>query len=295
LSRYCGNYRYWLSSYPSRLRGKQQMRGKRLTTRFFGLNLFPYETLFVTAERELGHETTQQVAHTYLESGFDGGSMGGADHIGHELAFVAFLCGAEADTWTDDKRELARNIQRREADFLHEHLLRWMAPLSVAVRQRGDAFYTAVVAFLQDFLASHAADLPLPTSVTPLPQLPDILTNPDTRLKGIARFLLTPAYTGFVLTRDDLNQWGRTLDLPRGFGSRRQMLQTLLESAGRYEQWENLVTLLNAHWAHWAEAYESDHGRVAMLRPYIMLWQDRLSHTRSFLAQLHAQAQTAPS
>ena len=257
----------------------------------FGLNLLPYETLFLTDERELGHETTQTVARLYLESGYRGAWAGEADHVGHALAFMAFLCGAEADAWADGHENIAGQIQQKQADFLQAHLLRWVVPLVVGVERAGDAFSTAVSHFLLDFVSDHTAVLPLSPTPSPLPAPPDLLADPDTRLKDIARYLLVPAYTGVVLTKESLKQHGRVLDLPRGFGTRRQMLVTLLEGAGRYEQWGALVALLAEESAWWAGAYERLHGRVSPLAPHITPWQSRLRHHQTFLNHLQTHAQ----
>ncbi len=257
----------------------------------FGLNLLPYETLFLTNERELGHETTQSVARLFLAAGYGGDWSSGADHVGQELAFVAFLCGAEADAWADGQAHIAQQIQQKQADFLQEHLLRWVVPLVIGIERAGDAFFTAVSHFLLDFIADHTAVLPLSPTPSPLPAPPDLLADPNTRLKDIARYLLVPAYTGLVLTKESLKQHGRVLDLPRGFGTRRQMLVTLLEGAGRYEQWGTLVALLEEESAWWTRAYERLHGRVSPLTPHITPWQTRLRHHQTFLMHLQTHAQ----
>ncbi|MCA9981057.1 MAG: molecular chaperone TorD family protein [Anaerolineales bacterium] len=258
----------------------------------FSLNLLPYETLFLTDERELGHETTQSVARLYLETGYRGDWGGSADHVGHELAFVAFLCGAEADAWQDGQLGIAEQVRQKLADFLQAHLLRWVVPLALAIHQQGDAFFTAVSTFLLDFLADHTAVLPLdPSSPLPLPTPPDLLADPQTRLKDIARYMLVPAYTGMVLTKESLHRFGRALDLPRGFGTRRQMLVTLLEGAGQYDQWLALMALLAQESARWGVQYEDWHGRVPTLAPYIAPWQNRRDQHQTFLAHLQAHAQ----
>lgn len=272
------------------VRAVRAMRDQLQATHYslFGLNLFPHETLFLTAERELGHATTQRVAQTYHDAGFRGDWSDGADHVGHELAFMAFLCGAEADAWRDGQNMIAAQIQQRQADFLQGHLLRWVVPLAIAIEQNEPEgrFFTAVAGFMCDFVADHTAvDTPPPDLLPP----PNLLDDPDTRLKDIARYLLVPAYTGLVLTKASLNKIGRALDLPRGFGTRQQMLVTLLEGAGRYEQWLALIAALEEEVAWWDTAY----GRVTTppLDIYTRPWVTRLQETRVNLAQLRTLAE----
>lgn len=258
----------------------------------FGLNLLPYETLFLTDERELGHETTQTVARLYLESGYRGAWAGEADHMGHELAFLAFLCGAEADAWADGQKHIAAQIQQKQADFVQVHVGRWVVPFVVGVAQTEHRFFTAVSHFLLSFVHDHTAVLPLSPTPYALPEPPDLLTHPDTRLKDIARYLLVPAYTGMVLTKTRLTQLGRALELPHGFGTRRQMLTTLLEGAGRYEQWAALVNWLQTEANWWQQTYT----RLASPHPTpFTTWQTRLQQHQTFLTHLQTHAQTVES
>jgi TorA maturation chaperone TorD len=246
----------------------------------FSLNVLPYATLFRTAERELGHETTQQVAQLYLNAGYTTDGTAAADHLGQMVAFVAYLSGAEADAWQDGHTAVAQQLQQQLSTFLAEQLLPWLAPLAIAIRREEPSglMYAPLTLFLLELLADHTAVLPSPTTSPNLPDPPDLLDNPDTRLKDIARYLLVPAYTGFFLSKASLNRWGRALELPHGFGSRRQMLTTLLETAGQYEQWEALVNLLGEEITWWQAEYEGLHGRVPPLAPYITPWQSRLRH-----------------
>ena len=72
----------------------------------FQLNLFPYESIFLATDGLLGGPVTNKVQQQYEQSGFIvDASATSPDHIGHELAFLAFLCGAEADVWKDGLEE----------------------------------------------------------------------------------------------------------------------------------------------------------------------------------------------
>lgn len=53
---------------------------------------------------------------------------------------------------------------------------------------------------------------------------PELLENPETRLKDIACFLLTPIEPGIFLSRENIAQLGRATHLPHGFGDRAQSL-----------------------------------------------------------------------
>ena len=78
------------------------------------------------------------------------------DHIGLQLAFLAFLakmgaeCGGEAG---------AVSWQKLELQFLQEHLMNWVPLYAKAVEKCGETFYMALTVALTDFLATAVAAL----------------------------------------------------------------------------------------------------------------------------------------
>ena len=78
------------------------------------------------------------------------------DHIGLQLAFLAFLakmgaeCGDEAG---------AGSWQNLELQFLQEHLMNWVPAYAKAVEKCGGSFYVALTVALTDFLATAVAAL----------------------------------------------------------------------------------------------------------------------------------------
>jgi TorA maturation chaperone TorD len=79
-----------------------------------------------------------------------------------------------------------------------------------------------------------------------LPEMPELLADPEVSLRRIAVVLATPARAGVFLSRADLAGIGRRLHLPRGFGSRVDLLENLLAAAGRFDAVEPLLAALAA-------------------------------------------------
>lgn len=247
----------------------------------FGFNVFPFESLFLDSAGLLGGPVTMAVQGRYEQVGFvPAADSASIDHVGLELALLAFLAGAEADAWADGLTDTAQAIDARQRTFLADHLLRWLAPLTVAVRAQEQPFYAAVADLALD-LALDQLNGPLPDF--DLPAAPHLLEDERTGLKEIATFLLTPPHSGVYLSRDDIGRLGRRQRLPRGFGDRRSMLLNLLRAAVTYERLPALLVDMQALVSDWHSAYATVPGAD--------VWGRRAAATGAFLAELTEQAQ----
>lgn len=261
----------------------------------FGFHLLPYESLLLDATGLLGGAVSEAVATTYQELGYVTSQTSGApDHLGEELGLLAFLCGAEADAWTDGKASIARRLQQAQMHFLQHHLLRWLAPVTVAIRHHEDDFFREVAELTQTLVGEQYSALHeqgFGTEVTfVLPSAPPLLANEQTTIKDIAEYLTTPPYSGLCLTRYLINQLGRQYRLPRGFGSRSQMLTNLLRSAAQYDALPALLAELSAQLEAWAGDYEMIYATLPALTPFVVPWQTRIRETVALLQQLQSQA-----
>lgn len=263
----------------------------------FGFNVFPYESVFLDPESLLGGRVTEQVLESYRRAGFAPGTLAhrgdNADHVGVELALLSFLCGAEAQAWQDgllDRALRMRGLQRR---FLDEHLLRWLPGLAQAIRQQSSetTFYTALADLLSAFVLAHRIDLEDGVAGNSLPFVlpapPALLDDQGTGLKEIARYLVTPAYSGLYLSRDDIGRLGRAQRLPRGFGERRTLLTNLLQAAATYHSLPAVFEQLQRLVARWQDAYTDEQGSgVPALAAVGRVWAERLGATEKLIQRL---------
>ncbi|MCS6843429.1 MAG: molecular chaperone TorD family protein [Caldilineales bacterium] len=286
----------------------------------FGLNVFPYQSIFLDPAGLLGGPETDRVRVSYRGMGFAADEASEpADHLAYELDALAFLCHAEAEAWEDGRGDMAARAQQLQADFLKEHLLRWLPAFVAAVQRQGDPFY-AQLADLTLALAVErrrglaeqqiAAGRPAgdgavlvlrprpgvngaaadPTAETPAGRVERLLADPQTDLDAIAGFLLTPPYSGLFLSRRDIGQLGRSAEAPHGFGERRQMLRTFLRSAAEFDRFPAAVAALAGVADDTAAALRrlaADNAEAAEL---VEPWLERLAATRRLLAAL-AEAQ----
>ncbi len=195
-------------------------------SRLFLLNIFPYESIYTGTAVMLNSPETDAVRKFYRQHGYEhpGGLL--ADHLAAELDFMNFLAARNTAEEQDE-------IQER---FSREHLLNWLPVFVLALnRERAGRFYRELAGLALSFVCQDyhyltgSEDSPdsLETFLSP------VLEEPD--LKAIVHWLVTPVQAGFFLSKSDLFDLARRLNLPAGFSDRYKFLRGLFEAAARYE------------------------------------------------------------
>ena len=287
----------------------------------FGMNVFPYQSVFLDPEGLLGGTETERVRISCRHMGFvvDETSEP-ADHLAHELDVLAFLCQAEAEAWEDGRGDMVAHAQQLQTHFLDEHLLRWLPAFTATVQRHEDPFY-AEVASLTWILAAerrrslesgalgvamHGEVIPLTLrpfsngvnsngvnndpaawqpAESPADRVERLLTDPQTDLDAIAAFLLTPAYSGLYLSRRDISRLSRSVDAPHGFGERRWMLRTLLRSAAEFDRFAAALKALK-DLVHEVMLTLRRYGEETCQPAPIQPWLERLYATSHLLTRL---------
>lgn len=253
----------------------------------FVLNVYPYEAIFRDDEGLLGGRIAETVVGQYQQAGYAPDTAASSpDHIGYELGFLAFLCGAEADAWRDELPAVAERVRGHQRAFLGQHLLAWLAPLVMSIRQQGHAFYTALGELALALADEHATALGGLPEAWALPAAPPLLDAEKTGLKQIAGYLLTPVNSGLYLSRDDISALARAVELPRGFGGRQQMLANLLRAAAQYETVGTVAGKLQEIAGRWQASYQGLADTA--LAPYAAAWEERAAQTERLLGEIGA-------
>jgi TorA maturation chaperone TorD len=261
------------------------------------LDVPPCAGLFLDAPPVLGGPAARAAQHHYRQAGLapETGPES-PDHLGRELAFLAFLTGAEADALEDGLPAEAARLQPLQRRFLGSHLLWWLPAVEQALAQ-GPPFYQRLARLTRDLALDHLAALGhAPESRPPEPappDLPPLLDQPGTGLHEIAAYLTTPAWSGLYLGRTDAARLGRGLDLPRGFGGRTRMLTNLLHAAVTYDRLGPLLDDLLACVETWAAAYHALAAEAPALPAIARHWLDRLARTKALLLRLREAAPPA--
>ena len=260
--------------------------------RLFGLEVYPYASLFVDDDLMLNTAAADRVVALYDECGFDGteARVGAPDHLGLELKLMAELAQAEgeAEAAGDTSRQLwARRMQAR---CLNEHLARWapIAALTLArvVRQ---PIYQLLATLTAELIASEVREAR--KTGEEREEAARMTQHDEPGVGAIVRELLTPARVGVWLCRADLRAVGQELGLPVPIGERAAMLRSLFQAAGEYEQVPALLAALDQVWV------EMDARVTALWDQYpswgsdAAIWRARLAYGRARLAALRHQAE----
>jgi len=254
----------------------------------FGFNVFPFESIFLDDSGLSGGPITGEVARVYQGIRFVDDSDS-PDHIGQEMACLAYLCRLELAAWQNDSSDV-NGVRRRQIEFLQAHLLRWLPPLVLAVIQQDDSFFTAVARISLALAADHYRDLASESDPHlkqwTLPTPPPLLKQDKTGIKEVAAYLTTPATSGIYLGRDDVGRLARRLDLPRGFGDRQQLLTNLMHTAVQYDHFPDLLLAVKDIVAEWQAGYQRQSDQMPQLSPFLSPWRQRANQTGQLIDQM---------
>ena len=159
-----------LRQFVSRFQGDYESLDQDFQDLFMvplGRYVTPYEAVY-RDEREIGDDrvrgllagpSTLAVKQLYREAGMavseDFKDL--PDHVGLELACMAFLCEAEARAWEQQSLDDAQRMRDLEKRLLHEHLLLWVPALCGRIRERAlGPFYRAIAGLTEAYLAREA-------------------------------------------------------------------------------------------------------------------------------------------
>jgi TorA maturation chaperone TorD len=255
------------------------------------VSVFPYESIFLDPTGLLGGDVSERVAAIYAQNGFE--PPADADHAGSELSFLAWICAAEAEAWSEGRDSAAALWQSRQQAFLAAHLLNWLPPLAAAIDQSDSPFFRRLANLTLELAADHLHVEPANAARLALPDAPP-LAGETSGLKDIARYLVTPPYCGLFLSRSAISDIARAHSLPRGFGDRAQLLTNLLRTAGQYDQAAAVTAYLTALWAAWSHLYGKQREAHPDLAPWIQPWQERVETTAHSLRGITAVLEEAP-
>lgn len=254
----------------------------------FGFNLFPHAALYLEEDGLIGGTTAEATTRLLTALGVPAPPASvTADHVAVYLGALGFLCGAEGDALQDGRRQIAAQMADRQQRLLTEGVVPWIWPFLAGIQVQKDQFYRQIGKLTADLIAEHVADASNPLSSLPAaPVAADLLADSATTLRDIAGFLLTPVHSGWFLTKETIEEIGRQVEVPRGFGGREQTLVNLLRSAGQYNQLPRLLDLLTRHLTRWADQYAGWAGAHAGLVLAIEPWEQRLAQTHALLRQM---------
>lgn len=196
-------------------------------TDVFVFHLYPYASVYLSAEGLLGGEAGDRVAGFWRALQLPPPSE--PDHLAALLGLYAALVEREAY-----EEDAARRLLWRQARtaLLHEHLLSWLPPYLDRVEALAPSAYRAWGALLRQVLYDETAAVGPPKTLSTHLRAAPALADP--RREGSQAFiagLLAPVRSGVILTRADLARVARDLELGLRAGERKFVLAALLSQA----------------------------------------------------------------
>jgi len=223
--------------------------------RALGHGVPPYESVFRSDDGLLGGPIAHEVREAYAQMGFRHRRTDiEPDHAGLQCAALGFLCAAEADAHRDGVP--TERLVELQQGFLTAHLGLWVDMLADAITRQGVPEVAAVTSLLVELVRDHAPFEPEPAATE------DVLADPKTGLKSVARYLLVPGRCGVWLSQADIQRVAAEAELACGFGRRVQMLESLWFSAVDHERVPQLCEALQ----HQLDELVTDDPRVLATR-----------------------------
>ncbi|MHB8613016.1 MAG: TorD/DmsD family molecular chaperone [Candidatus Dormibacteraceae bacterium] len=243
-------------------------------TELFGLQLWPYASIYVGAEGKLGGEAGDRVGGFWRALHLTPPAE--PDHLAALLGLYATLAESEASEQDPARRRLKRSSRQA---LLWEHMLSWLPTYVAKLEEIASPFYKTWGDLLREALIGEARGFGAPDRLPLHLREAPVLPNPQT--EGADLFLaslLAPVRTGMVLVRGDLGRAARELGLGLRQGERAYVLKALLGQ-------EPAATLrwLATEAGRWADIHASMPDELEPARGF---WRSRAQAGEQLVASL---------
>ncbi len=267
-------------------------------TWLFEFNVYPYASIFIDPSGMLNSDWAGFVTGVYDALGLDvnlGAGVAASDHLSAQLEALTTLCEREEHASTEEQKTRALHDQRV---LLVEHILPWLASFVWAIQRIDNGFYSECAQLTLDVCLDHAdslmsenQDLQLEFTFPAIEEDLKAVQPINAKQKaGEARSklqsLITPARSGLFLSRQDIIQLGRRLDLPVRFAERPFMLENLFSSAADADKlttlFQDWLSLLDQERQNFTELQEN-HKTLGFIW---QAWQEKIAVSQSYLKEL---------
>lgn len=194
-------------------------------TELFSFQLYPYASVYLGPEGMLGGEARDRIAGFYVA--MKQTPPAEPDHLTDLFAFYAWMCAHEAPP---ERPVVAAALEHVRKAFLWEHLISWLPPYLLKVREIGAPFYQQWATLVELVLAQETAKFGEPEQISShLLDAPGLIDPRDATFTEFLDSVLAPVRSGMILTRIDLLSVARKLDLGIRLGERKYILNALFE------------------------------------------------------------------
>ena len=260
----------------------------------FGKNVFPYESIYLDVDMNLGGEKAERISDFYQQIGFDPPTSENADHIGIELSCLAFLCRQELEQDRDTEANVTQSVHDFQRKLIKGHILQWLPMLQHALSSQANVFYDSICDMTMGTIIDHYLDLTsseVDITVNDSDMNILMLADKKTGLKDIVLHLLTPAYSGAFISQSEISRIAKELDLPRGFGNRVQTLMNLIRAAISFDRVPQLLDEIRSILNLWIDFYSDLSNQYDILKSVSQHNSDKVVKCLQIILQVKDAAQ----
>ncbi|HEX8492361.1 MAG TPA: molecular chaperone TorD family protein [Pyrinomonadaceae bacterium] len=255
------------------------MPGASEYTELFVFQLYPYASVYVSAEGMLGGEALDRISGFWRA--LSQTPPAEADHLAVMLALYARLCEIAADESDAVRRDV---WERARKAFLWEHLLSWLPVYLCKLTEMAAPFYRRWSEVLMKALLAEARAVGQPEALPLHLRAATALIDPRQGgdVKEFLQSLLSPVRSGMILTRSDLGRAARRLGLGMRLGERAFILRGLFgQNASGMLEW---LIEEASRWASHHQSYADSLGEVGLA------WKAKALAAASLLQELKQEA-----
>jgi TorA maturation chaperone TorD len=235
----------------------------------------PYASIYLDAPPVIGGEAGQRLEALLAAAGRPLASLeraAGADHAGLYL------------------RALATAERAGDVAPLLGEALGWLPQcLTALARADADGWYGGLATLTAHALRECARAAPVAPAGLDVRRDEAPTAPEDDSLRAIARWLSTPAWSGWFLSRHDLRALAAPFGAPTGIVERERMLEQVFEASALDERTPELLEALLALLAGWRTA--SEEWRIALPPAWsgvLAPWHSGLDHTHALLSSMRS-------
>jgi TorA maturation chaperone TorD len=238
--------------------------------RLFLVEAPPYASLYLEAPPVIGGETSLAWQAFLALRGRPLTSLERAASADHAGLYLRALAAAE---------------RAQDVPALLCEVLRWLPQFLTAVQRNDEAgFYgrvaTLTVLALQESAKSANPALFLPGASPPDPE--------DDSLRSLARWLATPVWSGWFLTKAHLRQLAAPFGAPLGMSEREHLLEQVFEGSALDERTSALLDALLAEQQRWEESLNGWQVALGSWKEGVRSWDLALQRARILLSTMRS-------
>lgn len=243
-------------------------------TETFLFQLYPYASVYLGAEGMLGGEARDRIAGFWRALNL--APPVEPDHLSTLLALYANLC--DEGQRTKDKGQKYNHARKV---LFWEHIASWLPVYLHKMKEHAPPFYLRWAELLEQVLIEEAKSLGQPEIISQHLVQDVSLQNPNEH--GFEMFLsslLSPASSGIILTKSDLQRAARELNLSLRIGERKFNLQALFgQDTRNVLRWLSKET---EEWLQWHTSQKDFFGETALS------WAKKAESSLQLLNELEA-------